>query len=65
MSKKYKTHAEELIMEPFIIDNPKTVERLLDVLESPGKPIKESSCRQLSNEELWAFIEQVNKEKKK
>ena len=30
MGKKYKNHAEELIMEPFIIDNPKTVERLFE-----------------------------------
>lgn len=62
MSEK-KSRTEELITEPFIIDNPKTAERLLDVLESPGKPIKESNCRQLSNEELWAFIEKVIKER--
>lgn len=37
MSKKKKSRTEELITEPFIIKDEKTVERLLDALESPKR----------------------------
>lgn len=33
MSKKYKSHTEEVIKEPLTISDPKAIERLLDVLE--------------------------------
>jgi len=60
---KKKNHIEELITEPFIIDNPKTAERLLDVLESPGKEIKPNpNIKEISAEELWELIDKANKE---
>jgi len=63
MNKKKRSHIEEIITEPFIIDNPKTVERLLDVLESPGKEIKPNpNIKEISSEELWELIDKANKE---
>ena len=60
---KKKSHIEELITEPFIINDEKTVERILDVLESPRKEIKPNpNIKEISSEELWEIIDKVAKE---
>lgn len=60
---KKKSHTEELITEPLIINDEKTVERLLDVLESPKKEIKPNpNMKEISSEELWEIIDKAAKE---
>ena len=56
MSKK-KSHTEELITEPLIINDKKTVEKLLDALDSQKKEIKPNpGIKEISAEELWEII---------
>lgn len=52
-----KSHIEELITEPLIINDEKTVERLLDILDGPKKEIKPNpNIKEISSEELWKII---------
>ena len=63
MIKKKKSHTEELITEPLIINDEKTVERILDALESPGKEIKPNpNIKEISSEELWEVINKAAKD---
>ena len=55
---KKKTHTEELITEPFIIDNPETVAKLLDVLEGPCHTTNTSKYKLLTREEAHKFFEE-------
>ena len=60
---KKKTHTEELITEPFIIKDEKTVERLLDALDSPKKEIKPNpNMKEITAEELWEIIDKAAKD---
>ena len=65
MNKKKKSHTEELITEPLVINDKESVEKLLAALESSGKEIKPNpnpNIKEISSEELREIIDKAAKD---
>lgn len=62
MSKK-KSHTEELIARPLIINDKEVIESLLDILDGPKKEIKPNpNIKEISSEELREIIDKAAKD---
>lgn len=59
---KKKTHIEELLTEPLVLNDKDSIERLTETLEQPSNPTRDSKCRPITAEELWEIIDKAAKD---
>ena len=57
---KVRTHAEEVITEPFVVDTPEAVNKLLDALENPPKPNKSLKALLREKSSMYQMIADEN-----
>ena len=59
---KKKTHIEELLTEPLKLEDKEGIERLIETLDQPSNPTRDSKCRPLTGEELWELIDKATRD---